>query len=146
MNARAAIFTTYSAQAALRAAQIETEHAPTQFGAYAMQAGAFKNQATHYAEKADAEAANTQRICNSLAEYEKAAPIRAIEWDELHDFLDYLRAGLEMRYDDCDEMQTIKDSFRRLQRDLCELESVKTAEESLAAFTDARISESKVAA
>jgi hypothetical protein len=136
----------YSAQAALFIANTEAEHPPTQFLAYAMQAGAFRSRMCHFAEKADAEAANTARICRSLTEYERAAPRRAIEWDEAHDFLDFMLAGLEMRYDDSDEMQDVCAAMKQLQKSLCELESMRTSADSLAAHTDALIKKQKEAA
>lgn len=144
MNARSQIFTTYAAQAAATVATLEG-------GAQndisrAMIAASLREWVKHYAERADTEAANTQRICGSLAEYEKAAPIYALEWDEVHDFCDYLKAGLSMRYGDCDEMENVRHSFKKLQADLCELENMLGATDALDAWTDARIKAEKEAA
>ena len=144
MNARAEIFSTYAAQAAATVATLEGGEQNNI--SRAMNAAALREWVRHYAEKADSEAANTQRICNSLSEYEKAAPVRATDWDEIHDFLDHLRACLEMRYDDCDQMQIVRDSFKRLQADLCDLETALGATDALDAWTDARIKAQKEAA
>ena len=141
---RPLIFSTYAAQAAATVATLEGGEQNDI--SRAMNAAALREWVRHYAEKADSEAANTQRICNSLSEYEKAAPVHALEYDEVHDFLDYLKAGLGMRYDDCDEMQVVRDSFKRLQADLCELENMLGATDALDAWTDARIKAEKEAA
>ena len=144
MNARAQLFSTYAAQAAATVATLEGGEQNDI--SRAMNAAALREWVRHYAEKADTEAANTQRICRSLTEYEKAAPLHALEWDEVHDFLDYLKAGLGMRYDDSEEMENVRHSFKKLQADLCELENALGATDTLAAWTDARIKAQKEAA
>lgn len=146
MNARAEL-QTYSQKMEADIAKIRADYTGPVEMKHAYLAGAFEALAEMAAHDADTEAAICQRDkITTLTKFEGQNPVRALEWDEVHDFCDYLKAGLAMRYGECDEMENVRHCFKKLQADLCELENMLGATDALDAWTDARIKAEKEAA